>query len=547
VEAFVHDTRPDAYERLVDRLLASPAYGERWGRHWLDVVRYADTTANDANAVMRYAWRYRDFVVESFNADRPYDRFIVEQIAGDLLPADSPAQWARQVIGSGLLMLGPKALAETDKEQTRLDIADEQIDVTGRAFLGLTLACARCHDHKFDPIPAADYYALAGIFRSTNPLRDENPNATMWQEWPLGQGPGRPPVMVMAPREGAPLDLRIHVRGNRHTLGAVARRGFPRVLVPADRQPVLREGSGRLELARWIAARDNPLTARVMVNRLWQHHFGRGIVATSDNFGKRGEAPSDPDLLDHLAANFTKSGWSVKAMHRLILLSSAYRMSSKPDEKALTLDPDNHLLWRMPLRRLDAEALRDGMLAVAGALDRTLGGDEGSELLYRQGEVIDGKRDFFRPNQMRADHPYYASSRRRSLYLPVVRNALPDVLSLFDAADPNAVAAVRTETTVPGQALFLLNHPFVRGQARALAERVLHDSKPSDAEGIRRAYRLALSRPPQDAEVASAVAFLERYGKLAVARGRQAADARRQAWSSFCQVLLCGNEFLYVE
>ncbi len=555
VDAFLSDRRPDAYERLVDRLLASPAYGERWARHWLDVARYAETTANDANAVMRYAWRYRDYVVESFNADRPYDQFIVEQLAGDLLPVedgDDPGVRTRRVIATGFLMLGPKALAETDKEQTRLDIADEQIDVTSRAFLGLTMSCARCHDHKFDPFPTTDYYGLAGIFRSTNPLRDEVPTATFWQEWPLPQGPGKPPLWVMAPQEGRAVDLRVHKRGNRYTLGAVVPRRFPEVLTPAEKQPRLGRQSGRLELARWIASADNPLTARVLVNRLWQHHFGTGLVATSDNFGSRGEKPSHPELLDWLARRFMASpgrqpgeGWSVKALQRLIVLSAAYRMSSRRDEKALAIDPDNRLLWRMPLRRLGAEAIRDAMLAVAGRLERTLGGDEAAEFLYGAGEVIDRRRDFFRPNQVQPDHPYYTRSRRRSLYLPVVRNALPDVLALFDAADPNAVSAVRTETTAPAQALFLLNHPFVRDQAAAFAER-LEKVSPGDEPRIRRAYLLALGRPPRGAELFTAMLFLKRYQALA-ARGRSAAAGRAEAWRSFCQALLCGNEFLYVE
>jgi hypothetical protein len=549
VEAFANDSRPDAYERVVDRLLASPAYGERWGRHWLDVVRYAETTANDANAVMRYAYRYRDYVVEAFNADRPYDQFIVEQLAGDLLSVedgDRPELRTRRVIATGFLMIGPKALAETDKEQARLDIVDEQIDVTSRAFLGLTISCARCHDHKFDAIPTADYYSLAGIFRSTNPFRDEVPNASMWQEWPLPRGRGRPPLMVMAVREGKPADLRIHKRGNRHNLGALVPRRFPRVLTPPDQQPAIRARSGRLELARWIASPDNPLTARVMVNRVWQGHFGTALVATSDNFGKRGEAPSHPELLDWLAARLVKSGWSIKAMHRLIVLSATYRTSSRPDEKALLIDPSARLRWRTALRRLDAESIRDAMLAVAGRLDRTVGGNESSEFLYQAGEVIDRKRDFFRPNQVRPEHPWYTRSRRRSLYLPVVRNALPDVLALFDAADPNAVTAVRNETTVPAQALFLLNHPFVRDQARGFAGRVLQQSG-SDLERIRLAYRLALCRPPREAEVLSAVAFLKRYQALAVASGRSAEAARSDAWRSFCQTLMCGNEFLYVE
>jgi mono/diheme cytochrome c family protein len=547
IESFVKDQSPDAFAKVVDRLLASPHYGERWGRHWLDVVRYAETTANDANAVMRYAWRYRDYVVEAFNRDLPYDQFLVEQLAGDLLPATSDrALTVRRIIATGFLMLGPKALAETDKEQARLDIVDEQIDVTSRAFLGLTVSCARCHDHKFDPIPTADYYALAGIFRGTEPFRDDVANASMWQEWPLPVGPGETPLVVMAPREGKPTNLRIHQRGNLFTLGPVVPRRFPQILTPRDKQPAFGSQSGRLELARWISSKDNPLTARVMVNRLWQHHFGTGLVATSDNFGARGELPSHSELLDWLASRFVERGWSIKAMHRLLLLSSTYQMSSRPDERALQVDPGNRLLWRMPRRRLDAESLRDSLLAISGRLDRTLKGDEASEFLYREGEVIDKKRDFFRPNQVKADHPFYTQSRRRSLYLPVVRNALPDVLALFDASDPNAVTAVRNDTTVASQALFLLNHPFVREQALAFSRRLL-DAKLSDAERLALGYRLALGREPRDNERGDAAEFLKKYQSQAIAKGRTEAQAQTAAWQSLCQTLLCRNEFLYVD
>ncbi|MBM3459812.1 MAG: DUF1549 domain-containing protein, partial [Armatimonadetes bacterium] len=381
VAAFLTDPVPDAFARLVDRLLASPHYGERWGRHWLDVVRYADSTANDANAVLRYAYRYRDYVVDAFNRDLPYDRFIQEQLAGDLLPdplpsgaRESAAERFRRISATGFLMVGPKALAETDKEQSRLDIVDDQIDVTGRALLGLTVACARCHDHKFDPIPTADYYGLAGIFRSTEPFQDEVRNASMWWEFPLEPAPGEKPVLVMAPKEGKVVDLRIHVRGNRHTLGDPAPRGFLRA-VPGARPAALPSGqSGRLELARWITSPENPLVRRVLVNRVWQHHFGAGLVPTSDNFGLRGAAPSHPELLDWLATRFAESGWSLKALHRLLLNTSAYQMAGTPNPAAQVADPGNRLLWRTPRRRLEAEELRDALLAVSGRLDRTRGG-----------------------------------------------------------------------------------------------------------------------------------------------------------------------------
>jgi hypothetical protein len=544
LDAYLADNSPDAFARVVDRLLASPHYGERWARHWLDLVRYADTTANDANAVMRYAWRYRDYVAGAFNKDKPYDQFIIEQLAGDLL---SDGKSAEQVIATGFLMIGAKALAETDKEQSRIDIVDDQLDVTGQAFLGLTIGCARCHDHKFDPIPTLDYYSLAGIFRSTEVFRDEVRNASMWQEWPLPAAKGEKPIIVMAPKEGKPADLRVHKRGNRLTLGVVAPRRFLQILAGENHTPLATKQSGRLELARWIASKDNPLTARVMVNRLWQHHFGTGLVATSDNVGTRGEKPSHPELLDWLAWRFAHEGWSLKAMHRLMLLSSTYQMSSVPNEQALRIDPGNRLLWRMPRRRLDAESLRDSLLAISGRLDRTIGGDEGSEFLYKAGEVIDQKRDFFRPSQLKADNPYYTNSVKRSLYLPVVRNALPDVLALFDAADPNGVTTVRNDTTVPSQALFLLNHPIVREQSLHFARSLLADAGTKDEDRVRSAFRRVLGRFPTPAETQDALAFIQLYGSRARSKGRSENDSRTAAWQSYCQMLFCSNEFLYVE
>jgi hypothetical protein len=545
IDAFLKDESPNAFEKVVDRLLNSPHYGERWGRHWLDVVRYAETTANDANAVMRYAWRYRDYVVRSFNSDKPYDQFVVEQLAGDLLPhTGNLTRDAEAVIATGFLMIGPKALAETDKEQSRRDIIDDQLDTAGRAFLGLTLGCARCHDHKFDPIPAVDYYSLAGIFRGTEVFLDENRNATMWQEWPLLQLPGDPPVMVMAPKEYRPTNLRVALRGNYQSAGVMAPRRFLQIIAGEGHAPLTTTQSGRLELARWIASKENPLTARVMVNRVWQHHFGTGLVATSDNFGARGEKPSHPELLDWLAGEFVANGWSVKKLHRLILLSSAYRASTKADDKSLKTDPNNRLLGRTSRRRLDAEALRDSLLFMSGRLDLAVGGGDSGELLFKEGEDINAR---IRPNRLQTDHPIYTTSVRRSIYLPVVRNAVPDVISLFDGADPNGVTASRNDTTVASQALFLLNSPFVREQSRHFANRLLADSKATDAARVAMGCRLALGREPLAAEVKEATDFLALYQKKAMEKGANPDDARLNAWQSFCQTLFCRNEFLYVE
>ncbi len=549
VDAFLQDDSPQAFEKVVNRLLDSPHYGERWGRHWLDVVRYAETTANDANAVMRFAWRYRNYVIEAFNRDLPYDQFVIEQLAGDLLPpTDSVETNTRRIIATGYLMIGPKALAETDKEQSRLDIVDDQIDVTGRAFLGLTVACARCHDHKFDAIRATDYYALAGIFRSTEPFQNEARNASMWWEFPISQGAGKEDIVVMAPKETLPRNLRVHLRGNRFTLGATVPRGTLQVLASSssrsretsDRTPTSSatsqdaaapligslSSSGRLELAQWIASKHNPLTARVMVNRIWQHHFVRGIVATSDNFGMRGDRPSHPELLDWLAARFVDSGWSLKAMHRLMLLSATYQQAT------------------FSRCRLSAEELRDAVLAVSGKLDRVPGSSESGEFLISEAEDIKAQ---IRPNRVAADHPYYSQFAKRSVYLPMVRNMLPDVLTLFDAADPNGVTSVRNDTTVPSQSLFLLNSPFVREQSKHFAQRLLSDDKLSTDQRIAEAHRLAFGRTASAAELQQGREFLAAYVSNPLLATKPEAERLPLAWQSYCQTLFCANEFLYVE
>ncbi len=554
--AFLADTGPDAWSEVVNRLLASPHYGQQQARHWLDVVRFAETTANDANAVMTQAWRYRNWVVDACNRDLPYDRFLVEQLAGDLLPRSGDAATdAARTIATGFLMIGPKALAETDKEQSRLDIVDDQIDVTGRAFLGLTLACARCHDHKFDAIRTADYYALAGIFRSTEPFQNEARNASMWWEFLLPAGDGRDPILVMAPKETLPRNLRVHLRGNRFQLGAIAPRNIPGLfMAPAvgaaggadgdHPSPLVTSGgSGRLELARWIASEKNPLTARVMVNRIWQQHFGRGLVATSDNFGTRGEAPTHPELLDWLACRFIESGWSVKALHRLILNSAAYRRAAAP-EALRAADPDGRSIAAMTRRRLSAEQLRDAILAASGALDRVPGSDESAKVLLEKAEDIGA---MIKPNRLAVDDPVYTTFTKRSLYLPAVRNMLPDVLALFDAADPNGVTALRNETTVPSQALFLVNSPFVRGQALAFARSLLGDAGLDDAGRIDRAHARALGRQARPEEIAEALAYVAAWTESTAGQARPADSRREEAWQSWCQALLCSNEFAYLD
>jgi len=562
LDRFLADESPKAFEALVDRLLASPHYGEHWGRHWLDLVRYADTTANDGNYVMRYAYRYRDYVVRAFNRDLPYDQFIVEQLAGDLLPVTKNLDLATQrAIATGFLMLGPKALAEQDKEKLVLDVIDEQIDVTSKAFLGLTVACARCHDHKFDPIPTRDYYSIAGIFKSTNTMTDRK-FISMWSEYKLLEVPGEKPLVIMAPNDGAPTNLRIHVRGNYHNLGEEAPRGFLHIIEGKNQPSIGPAQSGRLELARWIANSENPLTARVMVNRIWQGHFGTGLVSTSDNFGATGEKPSHPELLDWLASRFIESGWSIKSMHRLMLLSSTYQMQSTPSGQALKLDPDNRLKSHMPRRRLSAEQLRDAILEISGQLDRAVGGSV-LDLLQKDaiGIEVHEMREFFSAAKGGQGFASY-NSLRRSIYLPVVRNQLLGMLQVFDFADANAVTPARNDTTVPLQALFLMNNPFTREQSLQFARRLidgicnnslfkqiyrlgLADAK--DEDRLRMAHVEVLGRPPRNDEIAQAEIFLRDYGQRANAAGRSHEDSRLAAWQSYCQTLFCLNEFLYVD
>jgi hypothetical protein len=746
IDAFVHDSRPDAWERVVDRLLASPAYGERWGRHWLDVARYADSNGKDENLTFHEAWRYRDYVIAAFNEDRPFDRFVLEQLAGDLLPAASQAQRDELLTATGFLVLGPKVLADRDQARRRMDVIDEQVDTVGRAFLGLTLGCARCHDHKFDPIPTTDYYALAGILASTRTLdgfKLGNPVVSGWMLRGLGPdgdralerqrahqkklqalaadlrkaraelsrhedratmrvagklvgivvddreaklvgkwkastfarpyvgvgyihdertGKGeksatftpklpragdyevfvsytaakgratnvpvtikhargaktvlvnqeeRPPLdglfrsvgtypfeagakgsvtisnektngfvivdavrfvplgalakdreramgvpkevreaiasarrtvarleeeerklkaaappaprLAMAVRDDEITDLRINIRGNPHALGEAVPRGFLSVTTSGPRPALPKGASGRLELGRWIASPDNPLTARVIVNRVWARLFGEGLVRTVDNFGAPGERPTHPQLLDELACRFVEDDWSVKKLVRRLLLSRAYQLSTAHDATAARLDPENRLLWRAHRRRVEAEVLRDAMLAVAGRLDRHMGGSAVAGL---------GEQAINNSSKGGLDSE---KNVRRSVYLPIVRNDLPALFEVFDFADPDVSTGKRDATTVPTQALYLMNSPFVQDQARAAAARLLASAS-SDEARLGLLYRLALARAPRPGEVQSALAFV-----------RAAPGPELEAWAGVCQALFGATEFRFVE
>lgn len=794
VTAFLADESPDAFEKLIDRLMETPAYGERWGRHWLDVARYADSNGLDENLVFPNAWRYRDWVVRSINEDMPIDEFLMQQLAGDLMPNRGDDG----IIATGFLSMGAKMLAEDDPDKMAYDIIDEQVDTFSKAYLGITMSCARCHDHKFDPIPAKDYYALAGIFRSTKtmvnhkvvaewverpigPVEDQEEaaridgeiktrrdkatklredskkavqttlaskkadyeeaarqllnldknqakltavigspngkapqNAIVWeaenfkqsnlivdkggygkdigvllnggtypnyavyevevpmagayqldlrysagdaravkfyangtlvlsssaagvtggfypqhQKWeaqgifnlkagkntirferesyvphidkllliprpgatptdPLGMlasNKGLLPEIIrstadqikagekvafnlpenadhlfdtatkdelkkldqeiadlqkskpvipraMAVEEGEPTDLKVHLRGNYLDEGELAPRQFPTAITGPDAEEVEFEGSGRFELADWVTQKDNPLTARVFVNRVWRWRFGKGIVATTDNFGALGEMPSHPELLDYLATTFVEDDeWSLKKLHKRMMLTSTYQMSTALNEEAIEVDPDNRLLWRFNRQRLEAEAIRDSILFVAGQLDREMGG---TLLNIQPRAYVTSDNNI---------NPVKYDSNRRSLYLPVVRSALYSVYTAFDYGDPAVMNGDRPSTIVAPQALFMLNSDIVLGATKEMASSVLEEEQISDAKKIQELYMTCFGRPATEKEVALALEFLPKF-ELAYAGKDQ---PKLYAWQSLCKSLIASNEFIYVD
>jgi mono/diheme cytochrome c family protein len=523
VEAFVKDTSADAWRKVVDRLLSSPHYGERWARHWLDIARYGEDQAHTFQA-RKYpqGYRYRDWVVHALNDDMPYDRFVKEQIAADLLADPDRLE---NLPALGFFALGPVYYGDPKK----LDQYDDRIDTLSRGLLGLTVACARCHDHKYDPISQKDYYGLAGIIAGTDYTEAavvppevveeakrkqaekdaKNPKNTKNKKGKRKQNGPPPYPYAHALKEGKPVTMRVHLRGNPQTLGEDAPRRFLEILAP-DCKPFTK-GSGRLELAEAIVNPENPLTARVIVNRVWQHHFGHGIVRTASNFGVLGERPTHPELLDHLTSRFIASGWSLKKLHREIMLSAVYQLSGAHSAENHAQDPENRLLWRMNRRRLEVEAWRDAMLAAAGTLDPTLGG----------------------PSLNLAD----PNNRRRTFYGAVSRHELDNLLRLFDFPDPNITSGERTVTTVPLQQLFVLNSEFMVRNAKALVAR-LDRAGGSEGERLDRAFRILYARPPIEGEVRLGMAFLQSGGKEKTPLSR---------WEQYAQVLLSANEFLYVD
>lgn len=598
--AFLADPSASSREAVVDRLLASPRYAERWGRHWLDVARYAESSGRDSNQVYPHAWRYRDWVIEAFEEDLPYDDFLAQQLAGDLLPAEGDDARARQLIATGYLALGPKSHNTRNPLQFATDVIDEQIDAVTQGMLGMTVACARCHDHKFDPFPTEDYYAFAGVLASTQTLYgtfrglgNNRPSSLLDlpREADLPNGPrmsdevrsfyerrqgeverrtegmasmqemdridrarlrgaeeasliiedvlsrwgedGRALSsnrLAMGVTEGRERDMPVLIRGEVDARGDLVPRGFPEVLTDAS-TPVVRRGSGRLELAEWIATEDNPLTARVWVNRVWGHLFGRGIVGSPDNFGTSGELPTHPELLDWLAATFVEDDWSTKALVRRLVLSHAYRLDTAGDRAAEQVDPEARLLWRMPARRLEAEALRDAILFTSQTLDlkRPVGSPvailEGAQ---RREEVLD---------------LLAGGTQVRSVYLPLLRDRVPHSLECFDAADPTFVTGSREETIAATQALLLMNDQEVIDAADAFARRLLRLDA-SDRDRIEVAFEHALSRTPTRSEVSAVERFLRDFERI-VRDEETRRRPERAAWSAFAQSLFQSAEFRY--
>ncbi len=572
LDTFEKDTRPDAYAKLVNELLANPHYGERWGRHWLDVARYADSKGyvftEDRN--YPYAYTYRDYVIRSFNDDKPFDQFIVEQLAADKLKLGEDK---KPLAAMGFLTVGRRF------SNNPHDIIDDRIDVVTRGLMGLTVTCARCHDHKFDPIPTADYYSLYGVFASSTEPKDlpqitsvertkeldayeaelaklkaaVDAEREKWvalrktqvaaaaggfpavttapdrllnradrdavakfqkkvDEYP-SKSPFAPPRAMVMTDNPQPAEAVVFVRGNPGNRGVKVPRQMPQVVGP--RMP-FKDGSGRLELAKAIASPSNPLTARVFVNRVWMHHFGQGLVRTPSDFGVRTEPPTHPELLDFLASRFMAEGWSVKALHRRILLSDAYRRSSVIPAEAAATDPENRLLAHQNRRRLEFEPLRDSLLAASGELDPTVCG--------RSVQLFNA--------------PY---PTRRAVYGYIDRQNLPGPFRTFDLASPEQHTPQRFQTTVPQQALFLMNNPFAVDRTKAVAKRdevAKAADHPAKAKAL---YRLILSRNPTTEETELAVSFVKEAEKVKPTTGQLG------AWEQLTQVLLLCNEFSFVD
>jgi hypothetical protein len=582
-EAFLKD--PSQFDRLVDGLLARPAYGERWGRHWLDLVRYAESNGYERDGVKPHAWRYRDYVIQAFNSDKPFDRFIVEQLAGDEFPDAS----AETFVATGYYRLGPWDDEPADPKEDRFDQLDDMVSTTSQAFLGLTLGCARCHNHKFEPLTARDYYSMVAIFNGLERPRKgrteldlpigprEQVAAARAQERKIEALEKkietiREPVRKQLVAEGKlPKDLggnkidefltteqrdqvnMLHeqieslkrdlpdlprgyymeepnpppptyllIRGKAATPGPEVTPAVPEILVRM--QPEVPNSQRRLMLAKWLASPENPLTARVIVNRIWQHHFGEGLVRTPSDFGVMGDKPANPELLDWLTNWFIDHGWSIKQLTRLILSSNAYRMSTAWNPEYGPKDPDDRLLWRMPYKRLEVEAIRDSMLAISGHLNTKMFGPS----VYPEipPAALEGSSD--------PDKIWKASSEedasRRTIYVFLKRSMIVPMLDVLDLCDTSHTTARRLNTSVATQALTLFNGDFVNAQARYLAERLRQEAGDDARKQIDLAWRLALARPPKPSETSAMLDFL-----------------KRESLEQMCRVIFNLNEFVYAD
>ena len=508
IEQFVKDDSPAAYERLIDRLLASPHYGERWGRHWLDLVRYAQTNGYERDDEKPFAWRYRDYVIRSFNEDKPFDRFILEQLAGDELPEVTDDS----IIATAFYRFCVWDDEPDDISQAVFDGYDDILTTTGSVLLGLSIGCARCHEHKFDPIPQEDYYRMLAFIRNVNYYLKPEGEQRKMVVVPL---PGGGETLGVTERSNQPRATHVLLRGRVATPGKEVDPGFPQVLsdsesasspaISKDRSGSDKSTGRRLALARWITSKDNPLTARVLANRLWHYHFGQGIVSTPSDFGKTGIPPTHPDLLDYLASALVDGGWRLKPLHKQIMLSAAYRQSSRShDPEAVATDPENKLLWRQNVRRLEAEAVRDAILAVTGQLNLAAGGRGFYPRLPAQ--VIGSQ-------SMPGRGWGYSDARernRRSVYVYAKRSLQLPLLEMFDLASTEQSIAARSRTTVAPQALGLLNSEFISQKADAFARRVAAEAGDETSDRIRRAYRLAVGRTPTAKEIELASDYYDR-------------------------------------
>jgi hypothetical protein len=573
LDRFEQDTSPNAYETLIDKLLASPHYGERWGRHWLDVARYADSKGYvfTEDRTYPYAYTYRDYVIRSFNDDKPFNRFVAEQLAADKLDLGGDK---KPLAAMGFLTVGRRFSNNIH------DITDDRIDVVTRGLMGLTVTCARCHDHKFDPIPAADYYSLYGVFASSGEPKDlpqigDPENGKEYEKFVAEHGklekavaderarrmaikragvfglvggmgfqppenrlfnradrdavnnlqkkadeyraksPAAPPRAMVMTDNPKPSEPVVFLRGNPGNRGPQVPRRMP-IAVAGDKREAFKDGSGRLEMARAIASKDNPLTARVFVNRVWGWHFGAGLVRTPSDFGVRTERPSHPELLDWLTLRFIEDGWSVKKLHKRIMLSDTYTRGSITSPEAAKADPENKWLSHFTRTRHGFEAMRDSVLSAAGTLDAT---------------VYGRSVDLFK----------LPVSRRRAVYGFIDRQNLPGTLQAFDFASPEQHTPQRFQTTVPQQSLFLLNSPFVADAARAVAARGEVAKATDPAERAKQIYRAVLSRSPTKGESALAVEF------VTVAEKEKVGPGKLTAWEQLAQVLLMSNEFAFVD